>query len=324
MSSDFVSKYWLVAAVAATIALGLVAPGPALLFPKLYVIDVGIVAIMFLGSLKLAPKRFKEAASRFDLVLLSLLSVFVVSPLASLGIGSLLGMSEAHDRLAILICSAQASTLAMAIVLTEIAGGEVALAMVITVVNNLATVFMTPLLFRLLGGVSVEVDYGRMAAEMSLKIVAPVLAAQVARFWIGQWASRNSRKLSISSQLIILCYVYTGVASGCARVQGRVEAIFKVLALAAMLHLSMLTINALIASVAVKQPAKRAAFVLCSSQKTLPAAILIWKSYFNTLPLGPLVAVVHHVVQLVVDSVLAPRFLNLRLIRNKAREPNKT
>ena len=88
------------------------------------------------------------------------------------------------------------------------------------------------------------------------------------------------------------------------------------MALAVLLHGAMLIINAVLARVAARTPETRTAFILCSSQKTLPAAILIWKSYFGTLPLGPLIAVTHHMLQLVVDSVAAPGFKRLPLVRN--------
>jgi hypothetical protein len=78
-------------------------------------------------------------------------------------------------------------------------------------------------------------------------------------------------------------------------------------------------VTAAAARLATRDPGRRTAFVLCSSQKTLPAALLIWNSHFPSLVLGPLVAVAHHVLQLVADSLLAPDFLRLPLVRNRAR-----
>jgi len=313
---EHLTRYWLACAIALTVVLALLVPGPGLALPRYHVIDAGVVAVMFLGSLKLTPSRFRRAASRLDLVLLSTAMVFVVAPVVSLILAEAVGLGSGEDRLAVLVCTAQSSTLATAIVLTEVAGGDVALAMVITVVNNLLTAALTPLIFRLLGGAEIEVDLAAMASELALKIAAPVLVAQVARRWIGAWAQRRSRALSVASQIIILSYIYAGVAAAAERLSGEVGAIARVLALAVALHAAMLLVVAAAARVATRLPEQRAALVLCSSQKTLPAAILVWKSHFAALPIGPLVAVAYHMLQLVVDSLLAPGLLRLPLVRN--------
>lgn len=321
---DLATRYWLVGAIAATVAAALLFPGGAAVLPEYHVIDAGVVAVMFLGALKLTPSSFKAAASRANLLVFSLVSVFAVAPAASLALAWVLGLDTGQDGVAVLICSAQASTLATAIVLTEVAGGNVALAMVMTVVNNAATILVTPLIFKIATGADVEVDYARMAGEMALKIGAPVVVAQVARIWIGQWAARHRRKLSVVSQLVVLTYIYAGVGSAAARLDGLGPVLLRVAALAAGLHAFMLLFNGLLARISTADPASRAAFVLCSSQKTLPAAILIWKSYFSTIPLGPLVAVTYHMLQLVADSLLAPDLLRLPLVRNRSRSQGDT
>jgi sodium/bile acid cotransporter 7 len=315
-TSAFITQYWLAFAIAFTVLLAWLFPKPALALPRFYVLDIGVVVIMFLGSLKLAPSRFREAVSRPDMILVAVGSVFFLAPFLSIFLASAVGFDSGQDKIAVLICSAQASTLATGIVLTEIAGGAVALAMVITVVNNIATVFLTPLAFRLFGDTSVEVDHVAMGTEIALKIVLPVLVAQLFRPWLAKWAVRRSRGISITSQLIILIYIYAGVAAGLERATGQISVLPKVLALVVLLHFGLMIFNAIVSKLLMKNPGQRTAFVLCASQKTLPAAILIWKSYFPTLPLGPIVAVTYHLTQLVVDSVIAPAFMKLPLIRN--------
>ena len=86
-----ITRYWLSAAIVGAIVLAIVIPGPASVLARLHVIDIGVMAIMFIGSLKLAPGRFKEAIFRPKLIGLSLISVFAVAPLLSLGIASVLG-----------------------------------------------------------------------------------------------------------------------------------------------------------------------------------------------------------------------------------------
>ena len=302
-----------------TVVAALIFPAPGLVLPDYYVIDIGVVVVMFLGALKITPDRFKKAINRVDLLFLSGITVFIVAPAASLGLAWVLGLDEGTDRLAVLVCTAQASTLATAIVLTEVAGGDVALAMVITVVNNVVTVFLTPLIFKVATDAEVEVDHLAMAGEMALKILTPVLAAQLVRRRLAGFVSRHKRRLSVTSQLIILVYVYAGVAAASQRLEGAGQVLARVVVLVTALHATMLLFSAIVSRIIARSPEMRVAFVMCSSQKTLPAAILIWKSYFASIPIGPLVAVAYHMLQLVVDSMLAPGFLRLPIVRNRAR-----
>ena len=303
-----------------TVVAALVFPGPGLAAPDYYVVDIGVVLVMFLGALKITPDRFKKALKRVDLLFLSGLTVFVVAPAASLGLAWILGLDQGTDRLAVLVCTAQASTLATAIVLTEVAGGDVALAMVITVVNNVATVFLTPLIFKVAADADVEVDHLAMVGEMALKILTPVLVAQLVRRRLDELVSRHRRQLSVTSQLIVLVYVYVGVVAASQRLEGAGQVLARVAVLVIALHAVMLIFSAIVARITTGSSETRVAFVMCSSQKTLPAAILIWKSYFASIPIGPLVAVAYHMLQLVVDSMLAPAFLRLPIVRNRAKQ----
>jgi sodium/bile acid cotransporter 7 len=275
---------------------------------------------MFLGSVKLSPDQFRKATKQPWALLLSMISVFGAAPMISLGIAHLLGMNGEEDRLAVLLCSTQATTLATGIVLTEIAGGYVAMAMVITVASNALSTVLTPLGFRVFGGgAEVNVNSLAMAGELALKILLPVLLAQLLRPLLGNWAERHSRRLSFICQFIILLIIYTGVSAGLDILNERPYVLLKVAMMAFVFHITLVLFNAAVFSRVSEDSMHRTAFVLCSAQKTLPAGILIWKSYFPALPLGPMVIVCYHIIQLVVDSALAPSFTKLPLIRNTSR-----
>ncbi len=318
----FWTRYWLSIAIAATVVAAWMWPAAGRALPGFHVIDIGVAVVMFLGALKLAPDKFLHAARSPGLLVVAALMTFVTAPLVSLGLAHGFGLSGPEERLAVLICSAQASTLATAIVLTEVAGGDVALAMVITMVNNLLSIVATPVLFSLLGGADVELDSLAMARELALKVGAPVVVGQIARVWLAPFARKHGKKMSIASQLIILTYIFAGVGSALERLGGLRAVVLTVLGFAVVFHLVQLLLSALAARVATADPKKRVAIVMCSAQKTLPAAILIWKSQFLALPLGPLVAVGYHLVQLVLDSVLAPGLLARPLVRS-SNGPNR-
>ena len=317
---EIFARSWLVISIGIVVLLAWRAPAGAAPIIELGLIDVGVVLVMFLGSVKLSPDQFKKAAKQPWALLLCMISVFGAAPIISLIIARLLGLHGEEDRLAVLICSTQATTLATGIVLTELAGGYVAMAMVITVASNALSAVLTPLGFRVFGGgAEVNVHFFSMAGELALKILLPVLLAQFLRPLLGGWAERHSRRLSLICQFIILIIIYTGVSAGLDTLSEHPYVLLKVALMAFVFHIVFIAFNAAVFSRVSEDSKHRTAFVLCSAQKTLPAGILIWKSHFPGLPLGPMVAVCYHIVQLVVDSALAPSFTKLPLIRNASR-----
>lgn len=318
-------RSWLALAVAGVALLGLFFPEAGLALPRYNVIDVGVVVVMFLGGLKLSKKAFISAFSRWPLLLWSPFLVFLLSPVLGLLLGEFSGLGSPQDQVAVLLCSAQASTLATAIVMTEVAGGDVALAMVLTVLNNAISVFATPWLFRLFCKADIDVDQVAMTLELLAKIILPVLMAQVARQWLAGFSLRHGKRMSLASQLIILVYVYAGVSAGRERLASSPGIVVSVLVLCASLHGLLLLSSAILSRLATSSPGSRVAFTLCSSQKTLPAAMLLWKSHFPALPLGPVVPVAYHMLQLVIDSLLAPFLMRLPLIaavRSRTKQAN--
>lgn len=317
---EIFARSWLVISIGVVVLLAWRAPAGAAPIIELGLIDVGVVLVMFLGSVKLSPDQFRKATKQPWALLLSMISVFGAAPVISLGIARLLGMNGEEDRLAVLLCSTQATTLATGIVLTEIAGGYVAMAMVITVASNALSTVLTPLGFRVFGGgAEVNVNSLAMAGELALKILLPVLLAQLLRPLMGNWAERHSRRLSLVCQFIILLIIYTGVSAGLDTLSERPYVLLKVATMVFVFHITLVLFNAAVFSRVSEDSKHRTAFVLCSAQKTLPAGILIWKSHFPALPLGPMVIVCYHITQLVVDSALAPSFTKLPLIRNTSR-----
>lgn len=310
-----VTKYWLTLGIVIAVIVGVLFPGGVHGILKYYLIDIGVVLVMFLGSLKLSTGQFLSTLKQWRLLGFSVVGVFVLSPIIALSMSHGLGFKTESEQIAVLIAFAQGSTLASGIVLTEIAKGDVALAIVISVLNNVLTVIMAPLIFVAALGVSIQVEYVDMVGEMALKLIVPVLLGQMVRRKIGKIVFYWSKRFSVASQLIVMMFIYTGVASVKTQVSGSGERLFLVFCLAVGVHLVMLIINTFFGKWASKSSQARVAFILCSSQKALPTAMLIWKSYFPMLPLGPFIAVVHHMTQLVIDSLIAPRFLRLPLVK---------
>src|SRR6185436_14911314 len=108
-------------------------------------------------------------------------------------------------------------TLATAAVWTRRAGGNDAVAFLVTMITNLACFLVVPFWLWMLSGVHAQVDYQAIVTGLIVLIVVPILLAQLLRQWrpLGAWATRHKKALSLVAQIGVLTMVLIGaVTSG--------------------------------------------------------------------------------------------------------------
>jgi predicted Na+-dependent transporter len=88
---------------------------------------------------------------------------------------------------------------------------------------------------------------------------------------------------------------------------------FLALGTVALIHGTMLLLSTAAGFLLRLDGAGRIAFALSSSQKTVAAGILVWQAGFPGNLLGPIFVVLHHLLQTVADSLLAPQMHRIRL-----------
>ncbi|HSD11186.1 MAG TPA: bile acid:sodium symporter [Candidatus Binatia bacterium] len=267
---------------------------------------------LFLSGFTLETAGLREGADVRGLAL-GLSSTYVVAPVLAIVLVRLWGPADAGAGSegyfffeAMMIVAAQASTIASAPALTLVAGGNQALALLITLSSNLMTALVTPLLLRWTVGTVVKFPVGRMMMEDATVVLLPVVVGQIAHRLF--WPRLRSLMPAIVrlAQAIILLFVYTGVAAAAGHLSERPALIFAFLGTAASLHITLLVWNHQTATWLGLSPANRVAVVFCGSQKTLPNGIYLWDTFFPLNPHGALALVCYHVFQLVLDSLLVP------------------
>ena len=267
---------------------------------------------LFLSSVTLETAGLREGADVRGLAL-GLSSTYLVAPLLAVALVGLLGPANGgadsegyHFYEAMMIVAAQASTIASAPALTLVAGGNQALALLITLSSNLLTSLVTPLLLRLTVGTVVAFPVGRMMREDALVVLLPVIVGQIAHRLFWPRLRRFLPAIVRFSQAIILVFVYTGVAVAASHLSERPALILSFLATAAALHVALLVWNHRSATWLGLAERNRTAVVFCGSQKTLPNGIYLWDTFFPANPHGALALVCYHLFQLVLDSLLVP------------------
>ena len=126
------ARLWLPAAILTAAGLGLWVPAAGDWLSAHRAPTVLVPVIMLLISLRVPGSQLVDAVRHPPALLGSLTLIYGVFPLVALAWQALLGPAGPEPRAALIILAAQPSTLATATVLTHLAGGNAALAVVCT------------------------------------------------------------------------------------------------------------------------------------------------------------------------------------------------
>jgi len=203
-------------------------------------------------------------------------------------------------------------TLASASVWTRKAGGDDSVAMMTTVVTNLACVAVAPLGIALILSQQTEIDIAEQVRKLSLVVVAPLILAQLMRHCgLAAWADRNKIRLSVFGQIGILTMVVFGAVAS-AQFVGSAEAsapsgylaIGGLVIAAGVIHTGSLLIGVAAARGLGLDRARQIAVGIAGSQKTLMVGLQIAIDCgVSVVPM-----LVYHLSQLVIDTVIAQRW----------------
>lgn len=208
----------------------------------------------------------------------------------------------------ILLCLVP-TTMQSSVVVTSIAGGDRAFALITTSISSLVSVAATPVLVATLLGTSARVD-----AESVLRIIAIVLApfvlGQSVQRWVGAWMRRHESRLKIYDRGSVLLVVYLGFSSGTeADVWSRVSGRDLVVVVAACLVLFIaMWLLAVVASS--RMPRERAIAVwFTGSNKSLAAGLPMAAILFPAPSLAMMILplMIYHQLQIIACTIIANR-----------------
>ncbi|MDR3453641.1 MAG: bile acid:sodium symporter [Rhodoferax sp.] len=304
-------------ALVTTVALASWWPARGALAPAFETLtSVAIGLLFFLHGAKLSRQAIIAGATHWRLHLLVLASTFVMFPLFGLALKPLLGPLVTPDLyLGVLFLCMLPATVQSSIAFTSIARGNVAAAVCSASASTLIGIFVTPVLVSLFvvphhaGGASAWGSIG----HIMLQLMAPFVAGQLLRGWIGPWLGRYSGALKFVDQGSILLVVYTAFSA--AVVQG----LWKQVSLSSLAGLLVVCVVLLALMLALTGwSARRLGFsredeitiVFCGSKKSLASGIPMAKVLFAAHVVGAVVLplMLFHQIQLMVCAVLARRY----------------
>ena len=276
----------------------------ALALPK----EAIIVAVLFLMALPLETAAIKRIILAPTAALLGTAVNFLVVPFFAWLCRPLL-----FDQFGIglVVAAAVPSTLASAAVWTRRAGGNDAVALLVTVITNVSCFLVTPAILWVLLRQQVEIAFGPLVYRLAMLVVLPVVMAQICRQQpaLARWADARQPQLSLLAQVGILSIVLVGAVHGgrtLASLQSDAAigiADWVALGLASLaVHLASFVVGWLSGRGLGLSTADRIAVAFSGSQKTLMAGLAVALEFPGLVALP---MVVFHVIQLVVDTLIA-------------------
>jgi len=310
---SFIKSNYFLLVILAVLIFSIMFPTLGLKTKEAGVLDILTFIAMFSSSLGLSFKNLTSGLKDYKSILYSFVAVFFIFPLVTWILMYITSFRQGDVFTGFMILSAQSSTVSSGVVLTMAASGNVPLALIITIVNNILSAFVTPtvLKFILTTDQQIVFNIGEMISNLVVVLVVPVLLAQVIRLFVEKWLKYINPVRKVIGQIVVVFFVLTGGASAAGQLTSNIKLVFIVVLLVAVLNIAMMAIGKAYSRIVKVGKESEIAIMFNSSQKTLPATILIWGNYFSQYSFAPIVFVAYHMTQLIIGSVVGSKYKTL-------------
>jgi sodium/bile acid cotransporter 7 len=280
------------------------------------VTKASVALIFFLHGLMLSFAALRAGALNWRLHLLVQSCTFLLFPLIGLALNAVFSGRIAFElALGLFFLCALPSTVSSSVAMTATAGGNVAGAVFNATLSSLMGIVLTPLWVAWVMKTTGETQpLWPVILDLLQWLVLPLAVGQALRPWLGSWAQKRKRRISLIDRLAILLLVYTsfcdsfkqGVWSG----NGAGQLVVISLVCLALFGLVMLLTATAARGLGFSRE-DRIAAIFCGSKKTLASGVPMAKLIFGAHPgLGLILLpiMVYHPLQLIVCGVLAQRW----------------
>lgn len=314
---------WFLLGLAASIGLGLLWPqgaagdGAAATLVS-WVSRYGVAVIFLIYGLTLDPAKLLHGARQVHIHLLVQCSTFALFPLlVGAAWYALPGLLSETAWIGFIFLSALPTTIASAVAMVRVAGGNVSAAIFNTTLSSIVSVLVSPLIVAaFLQQMSVQLPLLDTIARVSLLVLLPLVVGQALRPLLRGLVERFGGVLKPIDRVIILVIVYASFADSVAggvwasRSAGEIVLIaFGCAVLFAVVYCILLGVGRL----ARLNREDRICVLYCGAQKSLAVGVPLAPVLFGaTAELGLIILpiLIYHFGQLVVFGVLAGRARN--------------
>ena len=311
----FLDKQFLPVGLVAVALIGLFFPAPGQQMATLPTQHIAVSIIFVCAGLRLRTDEIQAAISAWTATLWGSASILLFTPIIGAAIAFQLPLDPAFQiGLALFFC--MPTTLSSGIALTGQAGGNVALALLLTVLTNIAGIFTVPFVLAQLLETSGRVELSALAllAKLCLSILLPLAAGKFLRRFVRGWVDRNRGRIGLASNLALISVPWMKFSQSSERLAQIAPLSLVLLVVAGVaVHLLYLLFNQGASRLLRLEPGEGKAVVIAASQKTLPVALTVLAFLPVPAEVKGLVAIpciTSHLGQIFVDAILATRWGN--------------
>lgn len=334
---NFAADNFLPLALVGGVVLGLANPSLGCLADRYYLSKFSTFGIFVISGLTLRSGDISLAAGAWPVGLFGLVSILLITPYFSRTILQMqLQPQEFVTGLAIFSC--MPTTLSSGVALTQLAGGNGALALAMTVISNMLGILIIPFSISkfIADGVGVSVPTKQLFRSLVLSLLIPLILGKVIREsfeGMAVFVDKNRKLFSKISALFLSLVPWIQVSrSRSLLLMVKPEIFLVAIGMGALLHLILLAFNALaIQSLSAVSGGSKSIFskkenasalVLVASQKTLPVMVAVVEQLggaFGESGLLVLPCVAAHLNQIIMDSFIVNFWLRKDHSSNNAR-----
>ncbi|XP_077241254.1 sodium Bile acid symporter family [Tasmannia lanceolata] len=335
---DFALTNFLPLALVSGIALGLANPSLGSLAHRYGLSKFSTFGIFLISGLMLRSGDIGVAAEAWLAGLFGLGSILFCSPfLSSLILKLQLAPQEFVTGLAIFCC--MPTTLSSGVALTQLVGGNSALALAMTVMSNLLGILIVPFSLSkfVAGGVGVSIPTKQLFGSLIITLLVPLIVGKVLRdsiHGVAEYVDQNRRLFSMISAILLSLVPWIQVSRSRPLLLMVKPSVFLVaIGLGTFLHLVLLAANALaVQSLSAVSGSQKMVFtkkenaralIIVASQKTLPVMVAVVEQLGGALGESGLLilpCVAAHINQIIMDSFLVNFWLRKDKLSNHSKE----
>jgi sodium/bile acid cotransporter 7 len=176
--------------------------------------NFGIALILFLQGLSMPLEKVRRGAGNWPLHVIIQVFTFVIFPIVGLGLQAALPHLWTDEPEAIkqgfLYLCVLPSTVSTSVVLTSVAGGNTAAAILSAAFSNIVGVILTPLLVSfLMHATGHSGPIGPLLIQITMLTLLPFAVGVILRHFVQHWVDANKRWINRISNGVILFIVYT-------------------------------------------------------------------------------------------------------------------
>ncbi len=269
--------------------------------------DCVIVLIFFLSGLALDTSAIRTGLSDIRGTLAALLLIFIIAPLLTLPFSFF--RPDNGILVGLFLVAVMPTTLSSGVVMTGSSGGNMAHALLITIIANSLAVITIPLTLSLLLTITgdsrtIEIAQFPIIIKIATLVLLPLVSGIILRRKLQSALRPFLPYTVICSQIGILTMVWMALCRGRVTILANLDTVFPVLTIIFLFHLTLILMGMLLTRILDIRKGHRESVIFMGGQKTLPLSIILQVSLFPEFGLALVVCVLHHVVHLIMDGFL--------------------